>query len=165
MKGCGSDIYFVNRGVVEHMLKRLDFPSHKCSSYITGYFPFRCMGNRVPLLEETECFVKKITTVDESTKQRIDQFQFKKKNGRSLAWACQKAVSVPSRSACVCQGWPVGLHAHMPLVIIIMNTTMPQNRSGRSLQYCRYPTLGLPESLYSKIGRRRTRGRRTSGLK
>ena len=29
------------------------------------------MGNRVPLLEETECFVKNLTTVDESSKQRI----------------------------------------------------------------------------------------------
>ena len=57
VKGCGSGIYFVNRGVVEHMLNRLDSPSHKCSSYIAGYFPFRCMGNRVPLLVETECCV------------------------------------------------------------------------------------------------------------
>ena len=54
----------MNRGVVEHMLNRLDSPSHKCSSYIAGYFPFRCMGNRVPLLEETECFVKNLTTVE-----------------------------------------------------------------------------------------------------
>ena len=29
------------------------------------------MGNRVPLLEETERFVKNLTTVDESSKQRI----------------------------------------------------------------------------------------------
>ena len=40
-------------------------------------------------------------------------------NGRSLAWACQKAVSVPSRWVyvlCVCHWRPVGLHAHVPLV-------------------------------------------------
>ena len=33
-----------------------------------------------------------------------------------------------------------------------MNTTRPQNRSGRSLQLSRCPTLGLPQSLYWVLG-------------
>ena len=41
----GSD---VDRGVLEHMLNRLDSSSHRRNSYIEDHSLSHCIGNRVP---------------------------------------------------------------------------------------------------------------------
>ena len=61
-------------------------------------------------------------------------------------WKVQIAIAVSPGWKNACRHNDRDLSAHS------MNTTRPQNRSGRSLQLSRCPTLGLPQSLYWVLG-------------
>ena len=61
-------------------------------------------------------------------------------------WKVQIAIAVSPGWKNACHHNDRDLSAHS------MNTTRPQNRSGRSLQLSRCPTLGLPQSLYWVLG-------------